>query len=104
MVYYKYEIMKGNTQMKRIAFLLALCIMLGAVGCAQGADEPLTEDTVQTEEGTEMEENTVIPPDDFSPKATIVNKNGAKGVVTYVIDDYFRSEASFAMDMMEIFM
>ena len=83
---------------KKVALLLAACTCLGLISCSRAPKEESTgNDTVQTEET----EGASMPTDTFSTTAKIVNKDGAKGVVTYVIDDYFRSEYEFASGMLE---
>lgn len=76
---------------------------LGLISCQRAGDGESTsdyEDTVQTEENADTGASLA---DSFSPSATIVNKNGAKGTVTYVIDDYFKSEAAFAELMLDTY-
>ncbi len=83
--------------MKKIALLLAACACLSLISCnCAPKEENVGENTVQTEE-TEGTINDIS----FSPNAKIVNKDGAKGVVTYVIDDYYTDAYDFAWDMLE---
>lgn len=86
--------------MKRfLLVLLAVCLGIGVVSC--GKSEPDNSDNAATGEVSTLGGETVEEDIDFSPSATVVNKNGAKGAVTYVVDDGDLNTAEYAATMLD---
>ena len=98
----------GFSNVKRfILMLVSFCLCLGAVSCASDgtfdatdaqtdAVSTVTDDAEDTSASDEPEDDIV-----FDAKATVVNRNGAKGVVTYVIDDGYADTAEYAATMLD---
>lgn len=97
--------------MKRLLLImLSACMCFGMISCT--SIETVNEETLPDEGSvsTEGEESTQNAADDngdvdesFSPSAKIVNKDGAKGVVSYVIDDGYKDTARFTELMLDAY-
>lgn len=95
--------------MKKIFLvLLALCMCMCASSCGDADGEDMG-DTSADGVSTEVSDVTDNPSESdaveediiFYPVAKVVNRNGAKGVVTYVIDDGYTGTADYAAAMLE---
>lgn len=84
-----------------LLLLLTLVLCFGAVSCTKDTPDPTTETKAETEGVDTSDPNADEDDIVFYPSAEVVNRNGVKGVVSYVIDDGYTDTASYAASMLE---